>query len=131
MQASMRTLIRAVGLSLGYYLGFSVGVPLMLAFDAWSIVPLWACMLIAALAEFVHAVWVVWRNAEDCTVHPCSEDLWGSAQEDVCMTRLVSVPVRWERRAMRTVIGVNMGPNLRRKQFARRQVWQPRRTMGR
>ena len=59
MQASMRTLIRAVGLYLGYYLGFSVGVPLMLAFDAWSIVPLWACMLIAALAEFVHAVWVV------------------------------------------------------------------------
>ena len=54
-------LTHAIGLYFTYYLRLSVVLPLMLAFDAWSVLPLWACMLLAACADFARAlVLVVW-----------------------------------------------------------------------
>ena len=130
-QATLRTLVRAIGLYLAYYLGFSVVLPLMLAFDAWSILPLWACMLLAALADFVRAlILVVWFSDEANERTGSAKPAW--TDPIIPFEGLAPVPAAGlKRRPVRGVVGANIGPRYRRQHFGRRQCWLARRSIGR
>ena len=131
IQASLRTVARAVALYLGYYLGFSLILPLMLAFNAWSPVPFWGCMLLLALVDFVRALFLLVLYPDEQVQHQASANEEGSSRVFGWETPQAPVALAWERSSFRTVIGANIGPLPRRKQFVRRQGWQPRRTMVR
>ena len=131
IQASLRTLARAIGLYFAYYLGLSVVLPLMLAFDAWSVLPLWACMLLAACADFVRAlVLVVWFSDGSADGGGAATVGWDGAALPRAERSMVGA-MRIKRRSLRAIAGANTGPRHRRQQFGRRQCWTPRRSIGR
>ena len=62
--AVMMTVVRALGLYFGFYMGVFVLAPYVVAFDAWSVLPLWSWMLVAVGLDAVHNVVQDWPDEE-------------------------------------------------------------------
>ena len=61
--AAVMTLVRALGLYFGFYVGIFLVAPFVVVFDSWSILPLWAWMLAAVSMDVVrNAVRYVWNG---------------------------------------------------------------------
>ena len=60
--AVMMTVVRAMGLYFGFYIGVFLLAPFLVVFDAWSVLPLWAWMLIAVGSDAVRNAVQDWPN---------------------------------------------------------------------
>jgi len=55
-EATLLTVVRALGLYFGFYLGVFVISPFVVTFDAWSFLPLWAWMSLAVGVDVARSV---------------------------------------------------------------------------
>ena len=62
--AMIMTIVRALGLYFGFYMGVFLLAPFVVVFDAWSILPLWAWMMAAVGLDAVHSIVQAWPNGE-------------------------------------------------------------------